>query len=487
LSRIYKYFGVYISVIYDILLYLSSIILLNAYKRNESKISHKKKILILAKDGQWRTVKDNNSGRLIKTDYFFNPILSELNNKYDLVGIYPLGIFPLRGLKIFRDKLKNWFIPHRTLNEFWTLNSSIMEFKSIHHFKRIFNDIKTDPILKNLCENNNISYEGTLNELNIYFIILYPHLVKYIQMARDMIKKEKPSMILLYNEHSRYERAFIIAAKLEGVPTIAFQHGIIHTNHKSYSYTNDEIDLVLDIKFPFSPIADKTLVYGPYYKEFLTSVSSFPEESVIITGNPRHDFLYHADKIYSRQDYLEKYKIPHGEKIVLWTTQCADLSEKENIDSFNTVFQVIEKLDNVVLIIKPHPEEPFIYTKMIQEIIKNYNINAIIPPKDSDIYEHLNSSDLLIVKDSTTVIEAVILKKPIIILNLDKKQQFSRYVDEKIALGAYNAKQLMNSIIMLLEDSNVLMGNHGKFIRKYLYKIDGQSVDRVIEIIDRMI
>ena len=172
-------------------------------------------------------------------------------------------------------------------------------------------------------------------ELSLYFHILYPHLVKYIQMARKMIQSEKPDLVVLLNEFFWWERSLLIAAKMEGVPTLALQHGVISLQHNSYSYTEDEIDVGGDFRAPFCPIPDVTLVYGPHYKDMLTKLSSYPAYSVVATGQPRYDHLIKlkdsdSDVLCTSKINLAYLKSPNNPL----TTQCHSLSDSENKRNF---------------------------------------------------------------------------------------------------------------------------------------------------------
>jgi len=171
----------------------------------------------------------------------------------------------------------------------------------------------------------------------------------------------------------------------------------------------------------------------------------------------------------------------------LWTTQCHGLRDEENIKNFNAVFATIKEFPEALLIIKQHPAEPKRYTQMIAHYLKKYNVSAIIVPKDCDIYELLYICDLMITRHSTTAMEAVALNKPVIILNLSGEPYPVEYVKEGIALGVYKAEDLKPVIKKLIENNSILAKNRGKYIKKYLYKIDGKATERIVNLIEDMI
>ena len=143
----------------------------------------------------------------------------------------------------------------------------------------------------------------------------------------------------------------------------------------------------------------------------------------------------------------------------------------------------MKSLEGVSLVIKQHPAEPEKFTDEIMRQIDSYGINAVITPKNSDTYEQLFVCDLMITRHSTTAMEAVALGKPVIILNLSGKPDPVEYVQEGVALGIYNSDDLFAAMKRLLVDDSELSAQRERYIEKYLYKIDGRSTQRVIDII----
>ena len=231
--------------------------------------------------------------------------------------------------------------------------------------------------------------------------------------------------------------------------------------------------------------SDYFLVSGSRYKKLKEDVGASKE--VVVTGQLRYDILYHAKEIYNKEKFIKRYKINPNHKIILWTTANHGISNEEIIKNFKAVFEAMRNLKDVTLVIKQHPGESEEYTKLIKKYLKKYKINAIIPPKNSDVYEQIFVCDLMITKTSTTAMEAVALNKPVIVLNLSGEPDVVDYVEQGIALGVYKGKDLKSTIEKLLKDDSELLKNRKKYIKKYLYKIDGKAAERVVEVIKKPI
>jgi len=299
-----------------------------------------------------------------------------------------------------------------------------------------------------------------------------------------MIRNEKLSAIVMINEYGWMERSHLVAAKKEGIPVIAIQHGIIHPSHSGYIYDVSEIDGT--INSPYCPIPDKIAVSGDYYYDLLTKVSSYPEDSIVVTGQPRYDILFHAPNIYSKKKILEKYNINPNHKIILWTTQCHGLSDEENYKNCECLFKTIQRINNVTLIVKQHPRESKRYTRMIMKYVKKSN-NVLLIPKNSDTYELIYACDLLITKTSTTAMEAAALNKPVIVLDLSGTKDSTGYVKDGIAVGVYKSDDLELAIRNLLCDDSILLANRKNYLKNHFYRIDGKSSSRVADLIIKVV
>jgi hypothetical protein len=437
------------------------------------------RIYFTAQDVEWKVVRDLETERVKKSDAFFDTIISGLRGRCEFIGTYPIGV-SIGSLRIYIDKLRNWDVSHKPFDLYWSKDVWKKEKEAFTYFKGLFKDLMNDGGFRKLCMyGGKKGYAQMEEELEFYFLVIFPRVVEYIEMAKKMISEERPGLILLQNEYSEFERALVVAGKLKGIPTLAVQHGIITPTHYGYIFDQEDKGKVL------LPVT--TCVYGQYHKDLLTKNSIYGPEQVVVTGEPRYDVLHRVDKIYSKKDFLEKYRINPDNRILLWATQCHGLSDEENIRNLGAVFETVQNIKNVALLIKQHPGEGEEYTKMIKDCLANYKIDVVITGKSSDTYEQLFVCDLLITKNSTTAMEAVALNKPVIVLNLSGEPDIVDYVEQGVALGVYREEDLKPSIEKLLKDDSELAKNRGAYIEKYLYKIDGKATERVLKLIEEII
>ena len=443
---------------------------------------NKKNILILSISSNIVDVFNIAKGEIEKNDFIIASLVEKLK-KDERYNVTVVEHHHTDKLDILSEKK----LLHKPFESYVTPKSVLKVFKMLIAYRKLWKDLKTDKrVIDSLNYKNIPLYDLLEDELSYLFSKTLVGVIGFFEVMKRVIDVEEPDIIVASCEYSSYARSAVVEAKSRRIPTIGIQHGIMGQYHFDYRHAAHEISNDSTLCPNHCPIPDKTVVYGTYHKDFLTRICGYPEDSVVVTGQPRYDVLCHADKIYSKEKFLEKYKINPDHKIVLWTTQWG-FSDAENISNLKAIFKTMEDMKNITLIVKQHPREEERETEMIEKHLNNYRINAIVTPKISDTFEQLFVCDLMITRHSTTAMEAVALNKPVIILNLSGEPDPVEYVREGVALGVYKEDDLKPAIEKLLKDDSELAKNRKRYIEKYLYKIDGKATERVIKLIEEMI
>ncbi len=462
----------------------------------KGKQSGGKNILFTSSDLNWRTVQDHETGKVRKTDAFFYSLIKQMQDKEGLrlTGTYPFVKYAypfgnaLKSLKILIEKVKSPEINYRPFNLYWTTEAAKKELEASRHFSKIWKDLSKDETFRELCVFNGTDmYDIISKKIGFYFLILLPYAVKRIEISKQMLEKQQPSLVLLVNEYGIFERSLLIAAKEKNIPTVAIQHGNISRYSNGYIFAKDEVSPDGDIRAPFCPIPDKTLVFGEYYKGILTQWSAYPPECILVTGSPGFDVLSTIKDMPGKKDVLKEYDIDEDKKMILWTTQCLVLSDEENQKNLRTVGRALDKLNDCVLVIKRHPREGEKHTEMIVGCMGLPQKNIVLAPKTANTLDLIRACDVLITKFSTTATEAIAMDKAVLILNLSNEADLMGYVDEGAAVGVYQEQELEGAIERLLQHEPELAEKRGQYIRRHLFKIDGKATERAAEIIMQML
>lgn len=396
---------------------------------------------------------------IIKSDYLFYSIIHYLRKHYPHIKVGLLSIIdPPDDLNV---KVYNVF-RYITLT---TLLKSIL-FAIKRRVQWIYYKSK---IFKKVAEGNyaNVSTASLSNSF-FHFDRLFGCSIED-NCYHNAFNKVKPKVIISnddimqYKPNFDYENLRFIALQSAGPPHEYY--GRYYGRLLMSEFGSDKIKL------------DYFLCAGVYPKTL--KESSKTAKKVVITGQPRYDVLYHADKLYDRAKIMRDLGLNPDKKMLFWTTATHGASLAENIKNIKTVYNAMASLKDVLLVIKLHPEED--QKALLYKADKSFE--PLIVGGEEDTYPLLFACDLMMTKSSTTATEAVALNKPVISLNLSGEPDMVRYVAERVALGVYKEEDLKPAIERLLKDDSELAKNREKYIEKYLYKIDGKSTERAVNLI----
>jgi len=404
-------------------------------------------ILFTSETIEWRRIFDLNCNKYIQGDQFFNTLLNCLTNIRinTIFGTYALA-YRLRDYLIFYEKR----------------NAQKFNFLPLE----LFLDLK---IFLKFIQENSIKIDDLKSLNRDYYSYIYEKLLE------KLLETVAPDIILIEEEYGFFEKQLIVAGKKRNIPTIALQHGNIFQTHPYYITK----DLSAREYFP-----DITCLYGESDRELLLNHSVYTSDDLVVTGSPRNDIIYHADRIYSRDKFCMNYNIPANHKIILWTTQSHGMTDEENTRQLDIVFGCCDNIPGITLVIKQHPGEKKRHYRMIQSYCRNHSCNTLMLPKDSDTFEALYVSDLVITYNSTTGREAAAFKKPLVVLDTQDSVGYSSEGVGVIVSSIQEAKQVISR---LLKDDGELAVNREEYIKRYFYAIDGKSTERVVQLIEKVL
>lgn len=357
--------------------------------------------------------------------------------------------------------------------------------------KETKNNINKWKSIKNLESfRDNFKYSGinifkfVEKQMSYYFNSrLYGHLLDY-ETSKNMIETIKPKVVFIPTIYTPFEIGLIASCKLNKIPVINMQPGIINKYYPDYVHNKSEISKNNDLEFPFYPLPTKICVFGDYYKEFLIKYGCHPKDVPVVTGIPRYDSLI---KSVNKKDIINDLKINSEEKVIVLATQPFTLI-KEREDFLRLVYRVIKNIDNSRLIVKIHPSEGNF--ELHNKIAEGVGIKNVIFLKDYNLLNLLSVCDLLITAYSTVGLEAMVLDKPVITINLSGMPDKVDYAEEGAAIGVKNEAELVKAIKLLLYDQktkDILAKNRKKYVYEHCYKIDGKSSERVARAIKGLI
>lgn len=312
------------------------------------------------------------------------------------------------------------------------------------------------------------------------FFITYPRIIANMNILRRFTGSNKTRLIIMRNDVKELERTVILCAQKTGIRNLVILHGIV--GHK-----NLDTDLYADI----------TAVWGQasidWYRQF-----GYPESRFVVTGNPLYDELFFRKssscESETREKVCNKLKLDPKKKIATFLTRSNYLSHT-SFNQCNSVSSlvrlILEKancLSQLQLIIKLHPYDE--YSGAYADIIRKTNSDLVVVwTRDFNVFDILQSSDVVITFSSSSGLEALILDKPLITLDLHRSATVAPYADRAVALSITRPELINSAIHDCLYNKQVkenLCRHRKQFIFDYVYKVDGKSTERVVSLIKAM-
>lgn len=246
-----------------------------------------------------------------------------------------------------------------------------------------------------------------------------------INLMRKFFQQQCPDLVISTNS-PRTEKAAIHAAGQLNIPSLCLID--------LFAYQSSDW-----IGKP--GYASKVCVLSEFVKKQLTDAGRLDSE-VVVTGNPAFDsittFKGNVDK------YILNRKWGDSRKVILWASQpepeihpfdsskMGDSSLPRKVEA--QLFKVLSKHPDWQLIIRTHPSENIKYSDL--------PINAEISLKSENLHELLAAADCVITMTSTVAIEAALMGKHVISIDLSIFTDDSPYSKMGLSQGVDNLDDL---------------------------------------------
>jgi len=345
--------------------------------------------------------------------------------------------------------------------------------KSIDRWKNI---IKS-PDFKEIFIFNGISLWPFIKK-KIYQIVFF-EFKKKIELILEIfriLRKEKIDIITLYADVTEINIPFAKIASKLNIQTLVIQHGIIgHIIGYLPSYS------------------DKFAAWGKISREILIQ-NGMPKEKIVITGCPRFDRYIYINQNKNLKSKIKKlvyeqFGIKKDKKLIVLTTShenlnyrltSADETPWDVEKMFVCVLNSVKKIPNSFLIIKLHPGD--LNEAIPKQMINNLEIKNVTVIENYNIENLLIASDCVITTNSGTGLEAMIVEKPVIQLIFKKFSTLFSYSYDSV-YKIFNCNDLRSTMQNVFNNPEKLKQNQKKFLKEYIYKLDGLSTKRVYNLI----
>jgi hypothetical protein len=349
--------------------------------------------------------------------------------------------------------------------------------KLLKAIKEIKLHIELTGILSNILAKEHKHLVSNFEDLFYRLFNAYlPLAVPYVVVARHILVKHRPSLVLTTDTADSRTRIFTHLCSKMGIPCMDIQFGL----------AGDEA-----VEWRFL-LANYVSVWGESTKQAMLK-QKVELDRIILTGSPRHDLLINKKKDDLHIERL-MLGIPEANAVILLastynfkSTTHVDVNILHSMQS--AISNAAVKTQGITLIVKPHPHEDVRETR--QFFSKSDNI--IFADKDFDIKKLISLCDAFVSYGSTATIDALIAGKfticPIFPGWLFSSDIFRESGATLVPETSGEIDNIFESIAngTYLKTKENLEVARQKFINKYVHKPDGNASSRIAAIISEMI
>lgn len=442
--------------------------------------------ILLFSGSNWVDVHDLATGELRKGDPYYDSVIELMRDKNDMVLVdIPTGDWALRTMKEKKQQKQMICRPFECYLNTTVILKAMKASIKLHRDYQLL--VGTNNFRQSLNFHDMPLYDLVKENLSLFFSRGYlARAVAIAEMAKRMIEAENPDAILM-SESPVPERAIIAAAKSKGIPTIAATHGGAMTHDPYFHHAPEDIGPYREAAAPYCPISDKIIVYGEHDKDIVVNRARFPEEDVVIGGQPRYDILAKSNKLFDRERILYNLNLDPAQKLITWMTQSHSYTLEDNKRNVIAVYNAMRSLKDVQLVVKLHPGED--QKAALYREDRNFE-PTIVGGFGAITFELLYVSDMVITHYCTTAMEALMLDKPVIVIDFSGTPISVPYVESGAAVGVCEESALLSAIEDILhnEETNQRLAKaREKFITEGNYKADGQASQRVVDLIEQVV
>jgi hypothetical protein len=286
----------------------------------------------------------------------------------------------------------------------------------------------------------------------------------WIELMNLAISKLQPRVVLIADDAMAFGAIIAHTARNHDAKVLHVQHGAI-TDHPKHR--KSDVDVVT--------------VGGDAVKRLLVARGTEPD-NVVVTGFPQFDSLADTPRLKA-VPVREQLGLPADRPLVVCTmlSGVGVTSRNEVSLALREMVDACERMQHdAAFVFKRHPADQ-------GDILAQLNLNPMrygaAVTIDTPIHPLLCAADVVVTQMSTTGQEALMLEKPLVIVNLSGGSGTIPYIEYCAAIGVNKPGTLADAISEALYDTDArehLAAGRDRFVRDFTYRNDGGATDRII-------
>jgi glycosyltransferase involved in cell wall biosynthesis len=445
-------------------------------------------VVVVSDHLNWRPESERKTISPGKNDVALGRVLDRLNEDVSSRVLFADFLsFAGLGLRAIAEKLGRFArIDYRPLEAYVGKQELKDVWMHAHLFRSKWDEVKGSAALRAAASFEGVDlWEATSTTMTFFFLFWLPIAVYYTEAMASFIRREKPDVVMLVGDQGVYGRCFLAAAQALGVPTVGVQSRVISKDDRQYAHRAGAVPATgRFVGTTLCPIPDRTAVFGELTRNILIGAGGYPEDGVVVTGQPSDDLLNAMREDGARERICRRLNISAEATLVVLAIQTrTGLSHEHNVKLVRNGLEAIREFPEHRLLVKFYPgEEPPLRRRIARE---KGLLDEIVLAKAVNLFDLLQACDLLITSCPTVALEAMLFGKPVVVIETPGAGEMMSYAEVGAAVCVTDAGQLVSVIRSVLTDEAVrrrLDEGRARFVAGHLHPRDGNAARRVVEL-----
>jgi len=191
----------------------------------------------------------------------------------------------------------------------------------------------------------------------------------------------------------------------------------------------------------------------------------------VITGSPKFDVLLSTSRLLSREEIRARLGLKADTPLLVVASRFSSIGPV-----FSDLVRAAAVIPELWLLVKPHQAEgPEPY---LEVVAKEEAARVRVVPSSENLLEFLFASDGLVTVDSFASSEALVLRRPVLIVNLPCNLQL--LVERGLAQGVLRGEDMVEPIQRLLTSAGAAK-DRTDLGQEFAYGTDGGSTQRILQ------
>lgn len=444
----------------------------------QSPSKARRRLLFVTHASMWKEKPDEEFAEM-----YLDPILKLLGSdgeEVKVVAVGPLVPFRQRSLRDrLRDvlELEDGRRPYVAIRRYFSFSLGLSLTGASLNCWRMWRRMRCQPFLDQALQHRGVRLpKNVLTSFRDTFLLQLPWAIRSYREIEATLLQEQPHALVLYAEYSGLGRAAVAAACSQRTPSFAVQHGILYPRLYANEHATDEMGPRLD-GVDSVPIPTRTAVFGNLARQLLIERGKYPPHRIVITGSPKFDALVEAGRHFDKAETRRRLGLSESAPMVVVASRFVALGS-----AFAELVQAAEAINDLWLLVKPHQaERPDPYEEIGAR--EGASRLRVVPPGEN-LLELLFASDGLITVDSFASSEALVLGRPVLVVNLPSN--LSALVERGVAVGVRRGEPMEGQLRRLLSDRELrqeLEVRRKEYIEEFAFGVDGSSTARIVRAI----